>query len=449
MKNIDKSNAAPIWRAHTQLCSAIGAVRTEEADSLLMAIKRTPNHLVGVSLEQRGQVAFAQKKAHKYDTNRRVRLALARYVRRYLDIDIEDSALQIICKVVSERVWGIDTSEVQVLYDADDIVDFYLDTGGDRIGSCMSYEKCSPWIRNVYGNNDNVRLLAVGTPENQRGRAVLWKADCGTLLCDRIYPNDLHNHAHQMIEAKALEMGAIIRSHHGAPYGNEFSQNYTITLRNYDPDNGIPYMDSFYGTDCTFNSTLVLRNSGRCCITLHEYETGNMNYTECEECGDRIDSEDSYSTPDGEHLCEYCYDRLYTICSDCDRAISREDASVTHDGGCVCESCLDDNYFYCENCEELYPVDDCTRTADDTFVCDGCLSQNYTECEKCGDYIENSEIHCVNDDSDYVCSSCLESHYAFCETCEEHRPVADMTGSTCDGCLSEKEEEEENELAVA
>jgi len=421
MKNSDKTFAHKIWANHVTLRGAIGCVSSQAAKDILKEMSTYPNHLVGVSIDQRGQVSFARKKEHKYNPDRRVRMSLMRYIKRCLPVasQMADHALQHVCAETSDSLWGIDTSKVVTLT-GEDIVEFYNDDD-NNLGSCMSYSSCRQWIRNVYASNpEKVSLLTLGDCNNPIARALLWKADCGTLICDRIYPNDSGNHNHATILEKATQLGAVIRNQHGSPGYDDFDKNYTVTLENYCSDDGIPYMDSFSRTDNVNGYNLVLNT--RCGnITLHDYENGNMDNACCENCSGSV-CEDDAMRHDGYTYCQECYNELFFECEDCYETCNRDEVCVGGDRY-LCPSCFDESFTYCNKCGEATSNDE-TRETRDGDMCVDCFENNYFTCDKCDEVFCNEDHNSHNGDS--LCNDCLAEAEA-----------------------KEKEEEKENELVTA
>jgi len=70
------------------------------------------------------------------------------------------------------------------------------------------------------------------------------------------------------------------------------------------------------------------------------------DWTECHECGDAVQLDDSRTTNDGYHICEHCYDRYYFTCYDCGE-IFHEDNGYWNGDNHYCSSCNDNHECDC------------------------------------------------------------------------------------------------------
>jgi ribosomal protein S18 acetylase RimI-like enzyme len=65
----------------------------------------------------------------------------------------------------------------------------------------------------------------------------------------------------------------------------------------------------------------------------------------CVECGDIIDKDEAYFSPNNEHICELCFSTKYDFCDNCDELFEID--SLNHiDDNKYCDYCTD----YCPNC---------------------------------------------------------------------------------------------------
>lgn len=133
----------------------------------------------------------------------------------------------------------------------------------------------------------------------------------------------------------------------------------------------------------------------------HEKMTCDCCRTVCYKCNNNIDEDDAYELPDGDYVCQRCYDRYYFTCDDCGEIHSLDDRITTANGGSICEDCYSDHYFTCTDCDEVCHSDDATYIERHGDVCPGCLSADYSPCENCGELINNEEL-----DDDGLCSAC-------------------------------------------
>lgn len=113
----------------------------------------------------------------------------------------------------------------------------------------------------------------------------------------------------------------------------------------------------------------------------HDLEFDCDDCYTCDNCGDSLDEDDSYSTPNGESYCRDCFYNHYGYCAHCDDAYSQDYLYYIESVGDVCEHCLDRHYTRCDKCEEHFPNDEITRI-EDNFYCENCKpeeSENETE----------------------------------------------------------------------
>ena len=116
----------------------------------------------------------------------------------------------------------------------------------------------------------------------------------------------------------------------------------------------------------------------------------------CAECGTVNDREFMYYTPDGEVLCEECFEQYYEYCSSCYDSIPKDDAHYVsqHEGDSVttrvyCEDCFHEVYDYLAKRDKIHDCDTCTPemreasyTEGNEFYCYGCLHK-LTACRWC------------------------------------------------------------------
>ena len=129
------------------------------------------------------------------------------------------------------------------------------------------------------------------------------------------------------------------------------------------------------------------------------WDVPNSDY--CYECNCTIDLDESYISPDGEHICESCYCDNYISCERCGETFSQEDVN---------------------NCEGSYYCDSCTTR------------EGYNRCNDCGEYRQNTLIAM----GEKICEECLDN-YCYCDCCEEYRDETTETddGSACNSCISD------------
>lgn len=118
----------------------------------------------------------------------------------------------------------------------------------------------------------------------------------------------------------------------------------------------MPYLD-FYGQSVRMDRDengkeifIVDRNGDLQCGSTN----GRLyyNYCTCENCGDDVDADESYSIDGDGQYCESCYIDLTTSCDCCGERFHNGGDSLTEiaDGVQWCDSC-NDRYFYCGHSE--------------------------------------------------------------------------------------------------
>lgn len=131
----------------------------------------------------------------------------------------------------------------------------------------------------------------------------------------------------------------------------------------------------------------------------------------CDNCGEVVDINDTYELPNGERICQECYDNDYFTCDRCGEIHHNDECNSIDSGNeYVCNDCLD-NYYFCEDCQEY--VSDATWVASlggsGYYVCDHCFNNGYYYyCEECGNYYHEDDMEYDEDGDRYYCSTCYE-----------------------------------------
>lgn len=136
----------------------------------------------------------------------------------------------------------------------------------------------------------------------------------------------------------------------------------------------------------------------------------------CADCGKEITGEE-YSAPNGDPICEDCYENYYTICDCCGRTVAQDDVtrvfSGYHDDDCEywCEGCVDSHAFYCEDCDKYYDDRNVENyyTNRDRQICQYCRDDYHHYCDECGDLLDNEDDEYWDDDNNCYCRDCWEN----------------------------------------
>lgn len=135
---------------------------------------------------------------------------------------------------------------------------------------------------------------------------------------------------------------------------------------------------------------------------------------ECELCGKEIYKYAVKQTPDGEQICEACFEEHYFICDCCEDTFPIDDIEEIGDHK-VCPECYDHTSF-CSNCGELIDYDSDEYWSDDgSTYCSSCMEEYTICCMDCGDRFHVDDIH---DDGhgNILCDNCRDGYYE-CEEC--------------------------------
>jgi hypothetical protein len=140
-------------------------------------------------------------------------------------------------------------------------------------------------------------------------------------------------------------------------------------------------------------------------INLSEYEE---DYCTCDECGERMCNNDSFTGPRDVILCEYCYNNLIVCCENC--------------GATEFSETMDDYNWININ---------------DINYCSNCASQVSQICDICGDIELNEYTHSYIDFSNIeriCCDKCFIEKIEVCKSCGESYRSNLMKNELCFNC---------------
>lgn len=148
----------------------------------------------------------------------------------------------------------------------------YLSEKGELGSSCMSYERCQPYLDMYCVNVNQVSLLILKNKEDKLvGRAIKWKLDDGKSLVDRIYT--ILNSDTNIFIAHAKKMGYHYTLDHRFYFDNKIVNiEPEVSLDNWD-FNKYPYLDNLQNLNMgngvlsseetdRFNSRVLTSTSG-------------------------------------------------------------------------------------------------------------------------------------------------------------------------------------------
>jgi len=343
------------------------------------------------SQDDPGKVSYASKPEFRFDSDRRTKTTLARYIRRRLEYgpdQIFDKDLACLVSQVFGLVSVDDSDTGFRLVKGEDISQAYDSEFGGH--SCMTSEN-SGLVELYEINPDKVELLKYER-NGYKARAIVWTFDNGAKAIDRIYPNS-GPHIDAIIEW-AKRKGYDFKTSHGMGcYQFASGNTYEIELKCGDI---FPYLDTLQFGEVMGDGTVILSNSSS--GWPHEfshtdgtyYDEGGCAY--CYNCGRGIDLSDCRTDPDGYGYCDSCFYEYYAVCENCHETVSIDYASHTQDG-MLCEECYNESYAECSECSECLSFDDLTMVEGFDYVCDDCLETlkedgKIVECS-CGELHEN------------------------------------------------------------
>ena len=97
-------------------------------------------------------------------------------------------------------------------------------------------------------------------------------------------------------------------------------------------------------------------------------------------------------------FCEFCDTEFYYD----------DDICYGPNGECMCESCYENMCFFCSQCDETYWDDQHFELPDGTWVCERCFENSDVGfCDGCGDVFYFDSLH-MTDDGEIYCDDCYE-----------------------------------------
>lgn len=215
-----------ILQARSELIEAMAFHLPMLSGTISQIWRDDKEHLLSRSTDNPLQVSYAAKPDHRYDSAKRARTSLGRYLSRNYEVLITLAIDAAIAKLWASLAYNEESFEIR-----EDVCEVYR-TVAD---SCMCGEPCVEFYE-----YNGVKVLVYTLPGKDKepiGRALLWETDQGSFV-DRVYPNSGPHVAHYVKWAE--EHGYAIRSHHRAGYD---SGRFSVSgLRIGGP---MPYMDTF------------------------------------------------------------------------------------------------------------------------------------------------------------------------------------------------------------
>jgi len=293
----------------------------------------TNKHYVAISSDDPRRISYAKEQEHKFDSKRRTRTTLIKYVGKTfpeLKAHMNEQALELFGSSFRAEATGATNFFHTVR--GEDILEYYKDSYAEA--TCMT--GCHSHLVKIYVRNKICSLLCY-EDDDYIARALLWETDQGDKILDRIYPN-----AGPHIEAYKQYCNVnriIMRTHQGYPRtdfsssgkhpgnpvtnGKEYS--ITLTRRNL---KRMPYMDTFtWGAYTGPGTKIKLFNKpynslippGQVTFYCTSTTGARNEWTtrDCYYCQDPIET--NGFEIDGHYIwCGDCYTEHFTLCVNCD-----------------------------------------------------------------------------------------------------------------------------------
>jgi hypothetical protein len=139
----------------------------------------------------------------------------------------------------------------------------------------------------------------------------------------------------------------------------------------------------------------------------------------CANCGDTMHDGDQMTTPDGQEMCQRCFDRRWGRCNGCinqgvSRLFDRQTLVQDSSGNYYCPDCAPNYGVRCEHCNRFHAKDQ-SFVHDGKLYCPSCRDHNFYRCADCETYVPQRDFHVMRDPARpfrtrYVCSSCFTIH---------------------------------------
>jgi len=376
------------------------------------------------------KITYATREEHVWCDEKRTRSTLGRYLRRRLGVESErlsDERLQQLSEFVFSVRYPVEDM-IKIVSGKELISAYKRNAGGS---SCMTGHD-SELMTMLAENPDKCSILIFG---DDIARALLWTADCGQKVLDRIYPNygghiealvqwahskGIYTRTTQCATFHAFTDGG--QSERAARFISNIARDLRITVTR--PSNDMyPFLDSFYNAREDGRDKLILS----CMEGFGEYElqqtNGEITSGNCCSYCDSHD-EDGYEV-EGEWYCEDCFHNSYTICESCDEPTSNDYTCYVSDiCETWCEGCVDHHTAICYRCDDRVTTDSMT-VAEDTSnaFCEDCTGIHLESCERCGSYFED-------DVANGLCTDCGTD----CDECGERAKNDDLENGLCEDC---------------
>ena len=113
-------------------------------------------------------------------------------------------------------------------------------------------------------------------------------------------------------------------------------------------------------------------------------------------------------------------------CNECGNEISQDNSFTTNSGDVVCSDCS----RVCEYCERLYTSSDEWYNVDDQSWCESCWENESFTCNRCDYCVNSNRDGGTNVGDEYWCEDCVSNNATYCDECDEYY----LDGRGCENC---------------
>lgn len=141
----------------------------------------------------------------------------------------------------------------------------------------------------------------------------------------------------------------------------------------------------------------------------------------CEICGELHSLDEGKIIKGCNHIyfvCNDCNLDNYVVCDDCGELVKEDETYTTHDGRLICTNCYDSNgYCTCGRCGLAMEDSDCIHVEDtNEFMCSDCADRYCYQCMDCGRWFTDASI-VTDSEGEHLCEDCYCNSYYTCAGC--------------------------------
>ncbi len=340
---------------------------------------------VAESADDPRKISYATEKRLVDNDRYRKRCSVAKFLKgpaRSFGLNTSDEEADRIAFLVGQHFPITNTYLFEILSGAEAVEAAYHSPEAENWGSCMWGKKYPDWYAE---NPDSVSVLKILRGGNFVGRALLWKAEDGTTVLDRIYPSDDQGAHTRAAHEHARENGWEYKTSQSMKDGSLTSGDKDLIVRMKPSQSGLyPYLDTFKYTEDDPSSSRTIRLS-----------IFSRVFSFVDTCGAYVGG----------------VEELY--CSSCDNVVSEEDAEY-YDGVAYCEECFLNHFVHLD-----YPLpggghEEGVFRRDETDECDNCALRRRGR--------DLHSVNCNGRERDW-CSECVEDDATSCEQCGEMHAI--------------------------